>query len=202
MNQASDSGAVTDIVHRPARKADCADIAALYRIASDGLAAYIWSRRAEPGEDLLDVGRQRYEREDTAFSYRNCVVATKGTDVVGMLVAFPMKVDPAEVETDPVLKPYSILEEDASYYICGVAVVPPYRGQGIGSRFMAMAEQDALEKGLKKTSLIVFEENDGAKRLYDRLGYRVAAREPVVPHALLHIHGGDALLMVKDLQPG
>jgi hypothetical protein len=42
-----------------------------------------------------------------------------------MLVAFPMAVDKnAEPEDDPVLASYSKLEEDNSYYICGVAIFP------------------------------------------------------------------------------
>jgi hypothetical protein len=43
---------------RPARKSDCRRIAELYRISSDGVADYIWAKLAEPGEDVLDVGRR------------------------------------------------------------------------------------------------------------------------------------------------
>lgn len=41
-----------------------------------------------------------------------------------MLVAFPLFVDPNETVEDPVLAPYSQLEIDNSYYICGVALSP------------------------------------------------------------------------------
>lgn len=88
----------------------------------------------------------RYERENTCFSYQNCTVAEVAGKVVGMLVAFPMHVDPTEVENDPVLSPYAILEEDDSYYICGVALFPDARGQGVGSQFMRLAEEQAREK--------------------------------------------------------
>lgn len=188
-----------DIQFRPARKSECGAIASLYSIASDGVADYIWSTLAQPGEELLDVGRRRYERENSVFSYHNCTVATLGETIVGMLVAFPMIVDEdAEPETDPVLRPYSKLEEDQSYYVCGLAIFPEYRHQGIGTRLMALAETQAIAKGLHKLSLIAFEQNQGAKRLYERLGYREVAREAVVPHPLIHYHG-DALLMVKNL---
>ena len=189
-----------EITFRPALKSECRTIASLYSICSDGVADYIWTKLAEPGEDILDVGQRRYEREDLMFSYRNCTVVTVAGKVAGMLVAFPVQVDPdAEgQEQDPVLAPYHRLEEDDSYYICGVALFPEYRGRGIGSRLMALAEQQARQRGLKKLSLIVFEQNSGAKRLYDNLGYREAAREQVVTHPLIH-HGGDALLMVKEL---
>lgn len=65
---------------RPAQKEDCAIIAALYSIASDGVSDYIRTTLAEPGEDILSVGRRRYEREDSAFSYRNCVIVKSESD--------------------------------------------------------------------------------------------------------------------------
>ena len=183
---------------RPARKNDCAAIAALHSIASDGVADYVWTQLAEPGEDIVTVGRRRYEREDSAFSYRNCTVVEVESKVVGMLVAFPMHVDPTDEESDPVLAPYSKLEEDNTYYVCGVALFPEYRGRGIGTRLMALAEEHARHKGLSKISLIVFEENTGASQLYERAGYCEAKREPVYPHPLIHCTG-DAILMVKDI---
>lgn len=186
-------------VFRPARKDDCAAIAALYSISSDGVADYIWTQLAEPGEDILDVGRRRYEREGTAFSYENCTMVEIDGEIVGMLVAFPMHVEPSGAgESDPVLAPYSKLEEDDSYYICGMALFPEHRGLGIGSGLLALAEEQARRKGLEKLSLLVFEQNDGAKRLYDRAGYREVDRAPVHPHPLIH-YTGDALLMVKEI---
>lgn len=183
---------------RPARKDDCADIAALYRISSDGVADYIWSKLAEPGEDILAVGQRRYERENLAFSYQNCTIVEEGGNIVGMLVAFPMHVDASDTETDPVLAPYSKLEEDDSYYVCGMAMFPEHRGRGIGTRLLALAEEHARQQGYGKVSLIVFEQNSGAKRLYDRSGYIEVSREAVFPHPLIH-YTGDAILMVKNI---
>jgi ribosomal protein S18 acetylase RimI-like enzyme len=184
---------------RPARKHECRRIAELYRISSDGVADYIWTRLAEPGEDILEVGRRRYEREDTPFSYQNCkLVALEGT-VVGMLVAFPMEVDDTYEETDPVLAPYSVLEEDQSYYICGMAVDEEHRGHGIGTLLLEEAERACRHVGLGKLSLIVFDQNAGAWRLYERHGYAVVRRHAIVPHPLLH-YTGDALLMVKHIR--
>jgi ribosomal protein S18 acetylase RimI-like enzyme len=191
----------TAYAFRAARKSDCRRIAELYRISSDGVADYVWTRLAQPGEDLLDVGRKRYEREGIPFSYQNCTLVERRGSVVGMLVAFPMEVDPRREETDPVLRPYSKLEEDRSYYICGMAVDPDHRGKGIGTRLLAEAERVCRERGLSKLSLIVFEQNAGARRLYERAGYAETDRQKVQAHPLLH-YTGDALLMVKHLAPG
>ncbi len=187
-----------NIIIRPATKSEARKIAEFYAISSDGVANYVWSKLAEPGEDLLDVGARRYAREDTDFSYQNCKLVEADSQVVAMLVAFPMSVDPGYVEEDPVLKPYSVLEEDNSYYICGVAVEEKLRGCGIGSQLMLEAEKDAKGRGFKKLSLVVFEENRRAVELYSKLGYRELMRETVVPHPLIHFTG-DALLMVKSI---
>ena len=41
------------------------------------------------------------------------------------------------------------------------------------------------ERGFTELSLAVFEENAAAVRLYERAGFAVAARSPVVPHPLI-----------------
>ena len=189
-----------NVIFRPARKEECRNVAELFRIASEGVADYIWSKIAEEGEDILEIGAKRYEDEDSLFCYKNCIIAEIDAEVAGMLVAFPMYVDPEKdfSESDPVLLPYEKLEEDNSYYICAVALFEKYRGKGIGSKFMDIAENKAREDGFNKLSLLVFEKNTGAKRLYERLGYVEVAREPTVPHPLIH-YTGDVILMVKYL---
>ncbi len=186
---------------RRARVEDCAEIAALYSISSDGVADYIWRKLAGPGEDPLEVGERRYAREDTVFSYKNCVVAEHNGEVIGMLVAFPMETepDPGEPEEeDPVLAPYGELERPGSYYVCGMALLPEHRGRGLGARMLGLAREEARRRGLAEMSLIVFEQNTGAKRLYERRGFREVARRPVVPHELIR-YTGNALLMVAEV---
>ena len=183
---------------RPARRDESGDIARLFLVSSDGLAAYIWSRLDMPGPSLGKVGAARYTREDTAFSYQNCLVALEDDAVVGMLHAFPMHVDPAgPAEADPVLRPYAELEADGSLYVSGLAVEAPHRGRGIGGALMAEGEALARRHGLTRVSLICFERNEGAMRFYARLGYQEQARRPIVPHPTLHYAGGDAVLLVK-----
>lgn len=188
-----------DIVYRPALKPDSAILARLASIASDGVADYAWTQLAQPGEDILDVARERYEREGTQVSYQNCTVAAANSSLTGMLLAWPeIGQANAEEEADPVLAPFENLREDGSYYIDCIAVFDNYRNQGIGSKFLRLAEQQAVDRGLGKMSLIVFEENISAGRLYARLGYREVARAETVPHRLIR-YTGDAVLMVKTL---
>lgn len=186
---------------RAATRADCPAIARLFLVSSDGLAAYIWRRMDEPGLSLEEIGAQRYAREGVAFSYENCLVMEGDGQVLGMLHSFAMEPpeDGAEAESDPVLRPYAELEDYGSLYISGIALLPEARGRGLGTRLMAAAEARARDLGLPRASLICFEMNEGAMRLYRRLGYRETDRRALVPHPTLKYGEGDAVLLVKDV---
>ena len=160
------------INYRPARKEDARTIAQLFSIASDGVADYIWTKYSEPGQDILEFGAARYAEEDSPFSYKNSVIAELDSEILGMMLTFPMiESDEDRFEVDPVLKPYMELEQYDSLYVCAMAMFPEYRGKGIGTKLLEIAEKQANDEGFKQLSLIVFEQNEGAKRLYERLGY-------------------------------
>ncbi|TQV82262.1 GNAT family N-acetyltransferase [Denitrobaculum tricleocarpae] len=192
--------AADEIVIRQAAKDDSAAIAELFLIASDGLAEYIWSLSKPAGISLLEHGARRYARTNTAFSYENCHLADRDGTVVGMLHAFEMEADPdAETESDPVLEPYSHLEDPGSLYISGLAVMKEFRSGGIGTKLMDCAEARARQEGLPRLSLICFERNARALAFYQRRGFELRDRRPLVPHPSLHYPDGDALLLVADL---
>ena len=186
------------ITFRPAVRQDARRIAELYSIASDGISDYIWSKQAKPGDNLLDIGQQRYERRNTAFSYENCLVAEAEGRVVAVLLAYKMMGDDDYVESDPILRPFWALEEPESFYISGLAVDEPWRRRGIARTLMHMAEEKCRELRQNKLSLIVLEANTVAHDFYLNLGYRETMRKAIVPHPLIH-YTGDALLLVKRL---
>jgi ribosomal protein S18 acetylase RimI-like enzyme len=87
-----------------------------------------------------------------------------------------------------------------------VWVVPDRRGQGIGSELTRAAERLAAARGHERISLSVsLEKNPGARRLYERLGYRDAGIEPERIAGTIRLRGkpfavDDTLLhLVKDL---
>lgn len=191
---------MTEAIIRSAHRDDSAAIAELFLISSDGLAEYIWGKVAEPGESPLQAGARRYARDGVAFSYRNCLMVEVGEEIAGMAHSFPMDADPAaEPETDAVLRPYSELEDYGSLYVSGIAVYPKHRGRGIGSQLMAALNERARSLSRPRVSLICFERNEAAMRLYRRLGFEVVARRAIVPHPLLHYGDGDALLLAREV---
>jgi ribosomal protein S18 acetylase RimI-like enzyme len=194
---------------RWAKPEDCYDIAELFSMSSGGVADYVWSTLGIPDLSLLEIGEQRYAREDTEFSYQNCVVAEIDGELAGMLVSFPVEkaeagpaepATPASGEPD-VLSPYRELEMPGSYYICGVALLPRYHGQGLGTRLCEIAKNLARARNCAELSLLVFEQNEGAVRLYERLGFKEIDRRAVEPHELIR-YTGDVLLMTMPVAAG
>ena len=87
---------------RAASMEDCYELACLFRIASGGVADYMWSRLAPkyPGLTPLEIGARRFAREGRKFSYKNCVVAEQDGAVIGMLFTFPIE-EEQEADDEP-----------------------------------------------------------------------------------------------------
>ena len=185
---------------RPAVKDDCRSIAELVAIASDGLAEYIWGKDALEGESLIDVGTRRYARENEDFSYQNTTVIEFGGVIAGMALcyAMPPSQDRDLDQVDPVMRPYAQLEDPGSLYISDIALFTAFRGIGLGSRLLADIHAKARSLGFAKTSLICFEENTTAMRLYKRLDYVQIDSHPIVPHPCLKHLDGDAILLRRE----
>jgi ribosomal protein S18 acetylase RimI-like enzyme len=63
-------------------------------------------------------------------------------------------------------------------YLYGFRIQPAYRSQGIGTRLIQSVESDLAGRGFRWVVLNVSRVNLAARRLYERLGYRVIAAEP------------------------
>ena len=57
--------------------------------------------------------------------------------------------------------------------VLGVALLPPFRGQGIGKRLILRTLEAARTFGLRRVELTVREHNAGAFELYKQIGFEV-----------------------------
>lgn len=194
-------------LYRDARKDDARALAQLIEIASDGIAGYLWAQQARDGRTALDVGTERAARDDANFSYRNAVVAHLDGKIAGMLLAYRLPQPSAEdlaalPEVPPLLRPLVELEYRApgSFYVNALAVFEPYRGHGIGAALLEIAGQRARAGGCAELSVQVFAENEGACRLYRRIGYAVADRRPIIAHPC-YPYSTEVLLLTRPVQP-
>ena len=193
-----------DLEIRPATPDDIPDLARLLIIAADGWIDAVYHDLI-PGLPTNKIVEKRFHYAGTTASYENSRVAEKQGRVIGKLHAFPTD----ELESDPVdplvpekryvlFKPFENLHTPGSYYIDVVAVYPEFRGQGVGTQLMSLAFSQAKKGGFAELSLVVFEQNVRAVQLYQRLGFKIAKRSPIVEHELIH-HSGDLVLMTRPV---
>ena len=189
---------------RRATRKDARALAELIEYAGHGIPGYLWSRSAKEGQPPIEVGIERVLREEATFSYRNAVVAEVGGRVAAMMLAYRLP-EHSDVNLDELpdfLRPLEELElkVPGTFYINALATYPEYRGLGLGTRLLEAAHALASEAGCSELSLEVFEQNEGAARLYERYGYREVARLPAVSHPI-YPYDGDVKLMSRSVAP-
>ena len=170
---------------RAATPDDAHALAELVNMAGEGLPLYLWSKMAEPDEDPWDVGRRRAQRETGSFSYRNAIVAEEAGKVVAVLVGYRLPEVSEAIDYDKVPAMFVGLQElenlaPKTWYVNVVAAYPEKRGKGLGTRLLSLAEDLGRETSASGMSIIVADSNTGARRLYERAGYRETARRKTV----------------------
>ena len=81
--------------------------------------------------------------------------------------------------------------------VLGISVKEGYRGIGVGVDLMKEAEKHAIHMRLKSVKLEVFENNEPAIALYEKMGYNITGR---IPGAILYKGECiDSLIMTKKL---
>ena len=187
---------------RLATRKDARTLAELIEYAGHGIPGYLWSRSAKEGQPPIEVGIERVLREEANFSYRNAVVAEVDGAAAAMMLAYrlPEQSDVNLDELPDLLRPLEELElmVPGTFYINALAAYPEYRGLGLGTRLLEAAQTLASEAGCRGLSLEVFDQNEGAVRLYERYGYREIARLPAVPHPS-YPYDGDVVLMTRSV---
>lgn len=187
---------------RPAQLADAPVLALLVNYAGEGMPLYLWEKLAADGQTGWDVGRQRAERETGSFSYRNATIVESIGAAAGALIGYEIPKEPEPVPPDmpAMFVPLQELENLApeTWYVNVLAVLPQFRSTGHGSRLLALADETGERLKKSGMSVIVADNNVGARRLYERFGYAETARRPIVKEGWL-TEGREWVLLTKEL---
>ena len=170
---------------RPATLGDAHALAELANMAGEGLPLYVWTKMVQPGEDPWAIGRARAEREEGSFSYRNAAVIESDGHVVACLIGYPIPDTPKAIDKGAMPAMFVPLQElenlaPGTWYVNVLATSPKWRGKGVGTALLKNAEKRAAAAGVQGLSVIVADNNTGARRLYERSGYREIADRPMV----------------------
>jgi GNAT superfamily N-acetyltransferase len=189
------------MVFRPALPADAYALAELSIMAGDGLYEFLLEEMA-PKEMLAGLIARTMKQETGGFTWRHCFVADdKG--VVGMVNAYPAAWLREEEQNilpqDKVrtLDPIDQAQDWDSFLVNGIAVREPYRRQGIGTRLMEWAIEQARTGGFARISANVWEDNVVGRGLFADQGFDLQTRIQVAEHIGLS-HEGGSLLMVRQ----
>lgn len=187
-----------EVIHvREARRDDADFLLPLINRAGEGIPEYIWAQMAAPDEDPWDVGRARVESVDSPISHRNAWIAELAGQPAGCLVAHrqPDVMPPIDPDMPTMFVPLQELENQApgTGYVHILSTVREMRGRGVGTRLLDFAERYRGPNGM---SIIVADNNAGARRLYQRCGYGEVARRRMVKNGW-QSRGAEWILMVK-----
>ncbi|UJW56898.1 GNAT family N-acetyltransferase [Bacillus sp. A116_S68] len=158
---------------------------------------------------LMKMWRTRNNRFSHEFAYE----AKQGVNTLGILTCYPSQTMnklafPTLWEIIKIrglsLVPYALKNlrsvfriltlkevENGEFHVGSIAMLPESRGMGIGKQLLSKAEELAMKQSHSKISLTVREDNDKARQLYEKIGYKVVNK----------LNGGHVNLyrMVKDL---
>ncbi|WP_375689222.1 GNAT family N-acetyltransferase [Pseudooceanicola sp. LIPI14-2-Ac024] len=157
---------------RRAVPADAPEAARLKNIAGLGLTLHIWQGVAP--DDPWGHGAALMAK---AIRAGEVVVAGETGSIRGQLHSYRVPDTPVPLDTLPALYRGIVPLRDSlpgHWYIDDIATTPEARGQGLGTRMLALAEAQARDAGAPGVCLIVADTNTGARRLYDRAGYAEA----------------------------
>ncbi|MCG8056372.1 MAG: GNAT family N-acetyltransferase [Candidatus Thiodiazotropha endolucinida] len=145
--------------------------------------------RAMLGPDSEAILASAFIDSDNSLSYEHVIFAEIDKKTVGMSSSFSEQ-QQRKFSDEPLQRAakknairlkllrilfspiWRILETipEGDYYIQGIAIDPEFRGRGIGSLLMDDIESRAKADGFSRLSLDVSAKNEGARRLYKRLG--------------------------------
>lgn len=181
---------------------DAPVLAELVNSAGEGLPVYLWSKLAGPGETAQEVGCRRAARETGSFSYRNATIIEHEGRPAGALIGYeiPDTPEPVDPEMPEMFVPLQELENLApgTWYVNVLAVLPNFRNFGLGTKLLGLADETGRQLGKRGMSVIVSDANTGARRLYERLGYRKLAQRKMVKEDWVN-DGQEWILLTKAL---
>ncbi len=197
---------------RAATKADAAAVARICMLAGGGAFEYLYSGLGAntTAESLLT---KLCALESAPYSYRWFTVAESDGEIVGGANAISMEaLKAADLTVLPALKNNLALgtlavlrsavrrirlglrmqgrHPDPDSLILGnIAVFPGFTGRGIGAQLVNHVLEHAAAEGYRSVSLVVWDTNDRARGLYERLGFSVVDKAPFKPLASMPYRG-------------
>lgn len=179
------------IVTRPASIDDSLIIARVIAMAigdESGLRSYC-------GEEYIAVLNEIARAEGTQYSYQNAIIAEYEGAVAGAIVGYDgARLSELRCGTLSIIEEFTgripdIVDEteEEEYYLDSVAVLPRFRGLGIGTALIKAFVERAFAEGAERVGLIVDKENPYAEELYTSQGFVAVGERMFFNHEMRHL---------------
>lgn len=184
---------MSTVVVRPGSREDAGDFGSLMVLSGPAYYRYVY------GPDAAGVLAGVFVQGGNLFSFQHTLFAQERGEVLGMILGYGWEDQQAKEgltmrllfqslgwrlpiyywrirRTETVLG----LVQPGEFMAANLAVYPQARGKGVGKQLLRALEQRAREQGMERLVLDVLPENQGARELYQRLGFRVEGESPRV----------------------
>lgn len=131
----------------------------------------------------------------TQYSWQNTIIAEHNGNVAGAAVGYDgAMLEALRYRTLVIVQkhtghvPTIVNEtETGEYYLDSIAVMPEFRGTGVGKHLVNAFCDKAFEKGHERVGLIVDIENPNAEKLYISQGFRCVGERTFFGHQMKHM---------------
>lgn len=181
---------------RYAKKSDAAAIAPLVLVILEDMELpFVQKYGAKKTLALLE---ESVAIPDYRYGYKRALVKEVDGKVAGVAYGYPASEE--KMIDEPLitlLEKFGIPKDtrlftdpetiDPEWYLDSISVAPEFRGQGIGGKLLAALPQIAKRDGEDVIGLSVDVKNPGAKRLYERNGFKTVANTMIAGHQYEHM---------------
>lgn len=164
---------------RPAQKEDSEFVAPLIVQAMNDLAMKF--TKSSDLEKSIPVFEYFFQQRRNQYSYENTLVCEENGEIIGSVTGYDGgKLN--ELRTpflDHLSEKFGFEQmpedetEPGEFYLDTISVSIHHQGKGIGKKLIEAMIHHAKQKGFEKVGLLVDVENPSAKKLYERIGFKV-----------------------------
>ena len=147
------------------------------------------------GEDYITLLSKIAENEKSQYSYTNCLIAEIDGTTAGAVVGYDgamlheLRATTYSIIYNELGRTPSIPDETEAgeFYLDSLAVLPKYRGIGIGRQLITAIRDKAFSAGHNRVGLIVDFDNPRAEALYTSLGFTRIKTKIFFGHKMWHM---------------
>ncbi|WP_158553417.1 GNAT family N-acetyltransferase [Peribacillus saganii] len=165
------------MIIRKATPEDADTAAVLILMAIKDIAEALTGEKEE--REILKVLREYFTQEKNRLSYRNSMILEANGEIAGIVIAYhgseANQLDASILARLRLRNKNASIgkeAEEADYYVDTLCVAQAYRGKRMGRMLIAAAEEKGRLQGYPTIALNVEKDNERARRLYSRLGYK------------------------------